>query len=121
MPQREPILLCWDILKNARHLISHIGTASVEEFTVDQLRRDAVERCFITIGEAMNVLSKSAPQTAAHITSARQIIGFRNLLVHGYSLIDPAVVYAIVKSDVPRLIEEVEKTIAEIERLNARD
>jgi len=113
MPQREPVLLCLDILRAARHIQSHLGATTREEFASDQMRRDAIERCFITVGEAMNVLAKSAPDVAARVTAARQIIGFRNMLVHGYALIDPAVVFAISKADVPPLIEEVTAIIAE--------
>lgn len=113
MPQREPVLLCLDILRAARHIQSHLGSVSRDEFATEQMRRDAVERCFITVGEAMNVLAKSAPDVAARVSAARQIIGFRNLLVHGYAMIDPAVVFAISKADVPLLIEEVTAIISE--------
>lgn len=46
--------------------------------------RSAVEREFITIGEALKVLSVREPQLFASIPEGRQIIDFRNLLTHEY-------------------------------------
>jgi uncharacterized protein with HEPN domain len=48
------------------------------------LIRSAVEREFITIGEALKVLSFRDPQLFAAIPEGRQIIDFRNLLTHEY-------------------------------------
>ena len=44
--------------------------------------RSAVEREFITIGEALKVLAVREPQLFAAIPEGRQIIDFRNLLTH---------------------------------------
>ena len=46
--------------------------------------RSAVEREFITIGEALKVLAVREPQLFAAIPEGRQIIDFRNLLTHEY-------------------------------------
>jgi uncharacterized protein with HEPN domain len=48
------------------------------------LIRSAVEHEFITIGEALKVLSFRDPQLFAAIPEGRQIIDFRNLLTHEY-------------------------------------
>jgi uncharacterized protein with HEPN domain len=48
----------------------------------------AVERKFEIIGEALNQVWKLDPELAARIPDIREIIAFRNVLIHGYATID---------------------------------
>ncbi|MBR1087607.1 hypothetical protein JQ621_08960 [Bradyrhizobium manausense] len=45
-----------------------------------------MERQFEIIGEALNRLSKDAPDIAGRVPDLRKIVSFRNLLIHGYAL-----------------------------------
>lgn len=72
----------------------------------------AVERKFTIIGEALVQLSKVDRLAASSVPDCRQIIGFRNLLVHGYSIIDPRVVWKVVTEDLQKFVAEVEKMLA---------
>jgi uncharacterized protein with HEPN domain len=74
--------------------------------------RLAVERNFEIIGEAVARLAKIDPAIAARIGDYAQIISFRNLLIHGYDLIDHAQVWNVVRSDLPTLEAEVETILA---------
>jgi uncharacterized protein with HEPN domain len=58
------------------------------------------------VGEAITVLSRSAPQLVAQITHARRIIDFRNQLAHGYPHVDDTMVWLIAEHDVPVLRAE---------------
>ena len=53
----------------------------------------AVERNLEVIGEALNQLSKRSPELAQCVPHWREIIGFRNVLIHGYATIDHARVW----------------------------
>jgi uncharacterized protein with HEPN domain len=75
--------------------------------------RSAVERQFITIGEALNKLLKRQPDLESRIANARKIIDFRNLLTHGYMSISDAIVWDIVQSDLPQLQQELVQLLAE--------
>jgi hypothetical protein len=66
-------------------------------------------------GEALNRLQKSEPALANQIPERRQIISFRNVLIHGYDTIDEAVVWKIVQQDLPTLRQHVESLLAELE------
>ena len=68
----------------------------------------AVERKFLVIGEAMTRLKKEHPEILDKITDHEKIIGFRNVLVHGYDIIDEATVWSAIKDSVPTLRHEVE-------------
>jgi uncharacterized protein with HEPN domain len=45
------------------------------------------------IGEALNQLSKIAPDVTAKIPDCSQIIAFRNILIHGYAVLDKSIVW----------------------------
>ena len=64
------------------------GDTSRERFAEDRLVRNAVERNFGIIGEALLRLERIEPAIAARISDYRAIIGLRNRLVHGYDDID---------------------------------
>jgi uncharacterized protein with HEPN domain len=76
--------------------------------------RAAVERQFEIIGEALNQLSKVAPGIAQRVSDRRQIIGLRNILIHGYAAIDHGRVWHIAQSSLPGLCQEVSVLLAEL-------
>jgi Uncharacterized conserved protein len=70
--------------------------------------RSAVERQFEIIGEALAQLARIDPDTAIHITDAKRIVSFRNLLVHGYAQVDQRIVWDVLEHKLPKLRQEVE-------------
>lgn len=70
--------------------------------------RAAVEREFEIIGEALGQLAKFDEGVASQITDRRRIVAFRNILIHGYSLVDDRLVWDVVESKLPTLRAEVE-------------
>ena len=77
----------------------------------DPLLRSGVERQLMIVGEALNRLKKIEPTIASQITDSRQIIAFRNILVHGYDIVRNEVVWGILESDLPTLIDEVSELL----------
>ncbi len=69
----------------------------------DIVLRSAVERQFEIVGEALRQLEVVSAALAANIPELRQIVAFRNILIHGYALIDRARVWRVVEKDLPRL------------------
>jgi uncharacterized protein with HEPN domain len=65
---------------------------SIDDYRNDRLLRQAIERNFEIIGEAVKRLAQHDPATAAQIGNYPQIIAFRNVLIHGYDLVDHALV-----------------------------
>lgn len=80
----------------------------------DAVIRSAVERNFEIIGEALNRIRRTDPATAARIPEHDEIIAFRNLLIHGYDVIDHVRVWQVIEADLPRLQEQVQKLLQEI-------
>ena len=100
------------LLEDIRSAADFVRTATVglalQEFKRNRLLRQAVERNFEIIGEALRRLEKDDPDTAARITDYRRIIAFRNVLIHGYDVIDPAIVWSAIVDDLAPLLRDVQ-------------
>jgi uncharacterized protein with HEPN domain len=66
-----------------------------------------VERAFSVIGEALVQLARHDTVLAERITDSRNIVAFRNILIHAYAHIDDRIVWDIVEYKLPVLIREV--------------
>ncbi len=80
---------------------------TLDDYKVQALLRSAVERQFEIIGEALNRLSKINPDAISKVTDYKRIISFRNILIHGYDMVDHNVVWDIVQNYLPGLISEI--------------
>ena len=107
MHPRAPKLL-EDIRNAADFIKSCTCNVGLQQFRQDRLLRQAVERNFEIIDEAMRRLEKDDPETVASIADYRRIIAFRNVLIHGYDLVDPAIVWSAVTGDLAILLANVE-------------
>lgn len=65
--------------------------------------RSAVERQAEIVGEALNTLARTAPGIAARIPALAQAVAFRNILIHGYAVVDNAIVWRVATEDMPAL------------------
>jgi uncharacterized protein with HEPN domain len=61
----------------------------------------------------MNGLYKAAPRIAEKIPHWRDIIGFRNILAHGYTEIDHNKIYDIAVRHAPDLLSAVREALEE--------
>jgi uncharacterized protein with HEPN domain len=67
----------------------------------------AIERLFITIGEALQRALRADPDLASHISDVKRIINLRHQLVHNYPQIDAQQIWEIISDDLPLLLTEV--------------
>jgi uncharacterized protein with HEPN domain len=102
-----------DVLEACSRPLEFTIGKTFEEYRADPMLRAAVERQFEIIGEALNRLSRLDRQVAQRITNHRRIIGFRNILVHGYAVVDDRVVWGVVEQNVDRLTSEVRSLLEE--------
>ena len=66
------------------------------------------------IGEAANRLAKDAPDLAARIDHLAQIIAFRNLLIHGYDLVEEERVWQTIQNDLVPLRRTILSLLQEL-------
>lgn len=109
--QRETQKLLYDILDAGRFIRNQTVTMSYEQFSENRLVRDAVERNFITIGEALNRIKRTCAEIANQIDEHPHVVAFRNIVVHSYDTIDAAVEWKIICDHLPTLIEKVERLL----------
>jgi uncharacterized protein with HEPN domain len=87
---------------------------SESDYLCDEGLRLAVERAFEIIGEAMRRLVDMHPELAASLSQAHQIVGFRNVIAHGYDVLDDRRVWLVVQSNLPVLQRETDRLLAEL-------
>jgi len=96
-----------DIQEAGRQIQAFTQGMSLEDYCGNELVRAACERKFAVIGEALVRLREDCPELLAGISVTEKIIGFRNVLVHGYDVIDDATVWSAIADSLPTLLEEV--------------
>jgi uncharacterized protein with HEPN domain len=101
--EREPRKFLWDARAAADAIESFTRGRTLDDFRSDAMLRSAVERQFEIVGEALAQLARADPELAERVPDQRRIVAFRNILVHGYSVIDHARVWHIVEQELPRL------------------
>lgn len=106
--RRDPRAFLWDMQQAARRIASFVQGHELADYLASDLVRSGVERQFEIIGEAMTQLAKLAPDVAAAVPHQREIIAFRNVLIHGYATIDDGRVWRAAHSDLPALLSVVD-------------
>ena len=102
-----------DVRSSAAFILGAVEGKGLADYESDALLRAAVERHFEIIGEAMNRLARHDPDTAARIGDHPRIIAFRNVLIHGYDLIDDAEVWRVIRENLPTLLGQVEALLGQ--------
>ena len=80
-----------------------------EEYSKNVMLKRAVERNLEIVGEAVNRILHKSPEIK--ISNARQIVQFRNLVIHSYDSISDANVWAIIINHLPKLKDEVQELL----------
>lgn len=112
--QRDPRVYLWDVQQAATDLDGFLAGLDFDSYQQNKLVRAAAERKFEIIGEALNQLSKYAPEVAERIEDLRRIVDFRNLLIHGYARVDHAEIWRIAHESLPALQAAVSALLAEM-------
>ncbi len=103
------------LLEDIRDAAAYIGELArgrtLEDYQRDRMLRQAVERTSRSSARRSVASSDLDPDTAARISSHRQIVDFRNMLIHGYDLIDHRIVWSTIAEKIPLLVAEVESLL----------
>jgi uncharacterized protein with HEPN domain len=112
--RRDPRAFLWDIEQAADAISRFVQGMDSKAYSESEVVRSAVERKFEIIGEALAQLAKREPEIANRIPNFREIISFRNILIHGYAAIDDDRVYRISQGSLRRLRDAVVALQAEL-------
>lgn len=111
MPLRDRRGYLWDVSRAAGLIQEFTQGKTFSEYEADVMLRSAVERQFEIIGEALSQAFYNFPELEEEITAGRQIVAFRNRLIHAYASVDPSVVWGVIEEDLPVLRKEVEELL----------
>jgi uncharacterized protein with HEPN domain len=82
------------------------GIDTFDIYQSDLKTQSAVERQLAIIGEVVNKLKQE--NTRFTFSKAKQLIAFRNRIIHSYDNIDNSIVWAIIKKHLPVLKQEID-------------
>ena len=111
--QREAKKYLYDIQQAARLIGEFTDGKTFTDYQSSAMLRSAVERQFEIIGEAVTHLARLAPQLISRISEYEKIIGFRNVLIHGYADVNDRAVWYVIEADLPTLSREVDALMEE--------
>ncbi len=100
-----------DILQAAEEIQNFVRGMNFKAYQNNPVTKRAVESDFEIIGEALNRIKYTDSELLEKISEHHRIIGFRNILIHGYDIIDEAVVWKAVTNHLPVLVEEIKKIV----------
>jgi uncharacterized protein with HEPN domain len=102
---RDANAYLYDIIQSCHNIRTFTANIDFQTYEADLLIKSAVERQFIIIGESLHRIHRFDPVMYNHIPHAERIIGFRNILVHGYDIVSDQLVWQIVQSHLSELVE----------------
>ena len=91
--------------------LGNLTGKTFEDYKNDVILRSAKERQLKIIGEAIFQLSKLNPQLTSKISHYKNIISFRNILVHGYAEINNRTVWEVIEHNLSVLSKEVSELL----------
>lgn len=112
--QHDSRAYLWDARQAADAILDIVAGIDLKTYAETVVVHSAVERKFQIIGEALNQLSKVDPALAASIPDLGQIVAFRNVLIHGYAVVEHPRVWRIIQESLPPLRAKVAALLEEL-------
>jgi uncharacterized protein with HEPN domain len=109
---RDHFVYIDDILESINRILSYIDKMTFNEFKKDNKTIDAVVRNFEVIGEAANQLPSEFKKKHP-LTSWREIVDFRNVIMHEYFGISLKIVWDIIETKLPELQKQIKEILAD--------
>ncbi len=97
-----------DVRLAAELILRFTANKSLSDYENDVLLRSAVERQFEIIGEAINRMRRVDPNIIDSLPQSLRIIAFRNILIHGYDVVENTIVWEVVQNNLSPLLRHVQ-------------
>lgn len=114
MSERDLLLLLEDISFSINHIFDYTQQLSFEQYELDQKTKDAVERNFMIIGEAVSRIPDDFKNQHEQI-EWRIIKDFRNFIIHEYFGINNLIVWDTIILRLPDLQKNIQLLIQMID------
>jgi uncharacterized protein with HEPN domain len=97
----------FDINQAIEEIENFIKDITYQDFVKGTLIQSAVERKLEIVGEALNRIKKLDEEVLANITDAHRIIGLRNVIIHGYDILEPKIIWDALQYNLPKLKADI--------------
>lgn len=97
-----------DVLQAGEEIQRFTQDMNFRAYQNNPITQRAVERNFEIIGEALNRIKRMDAEFLARVSEHNRIIGFRNILIHGYDIVDEMIVWKAVEDHLPTLLKEIQ-------------
>ncbi|MGA0566427.1 DUF86 domain-containing protein [Rathayibacter sp. KR2-224] len=118
-PETEVAGLLWDAVEFAQNARLAVGDTPLDEYLAGGPVAWATERQMELIGEALSKLRRIDPALAERVPNVHQIIAMRNVLIHGYLIVNGRVVWLAATQLIPGLIPILKALLAEVDPENS--
>ena len=109
----DALKLLWDARRAGERVARFTRGKTFADYREDDLLRSGVERQLGIVGEALSQLRRLDPATAESLPELARIVGFRNVLVHGYATVDDRIVWGVVEGNLVALLAALDTLIGE--------
>lgn len=106
MKNKEPIFFLQDIENSVSKIFKYTASIDYKEFVSNDMIKDAVERNFEIIGEAVKNLSEDFRNNYPNIPF-KQIAGMRDKLIHDYFGVDYEIIWKTIKDKLPQFNDDI--------------
>ena len=115
MRKRDYKLFIKDIVDAMEHIEEFTGDMALDELEADEKTSSAVIRKFEVIGEAAKYMPNKVKDNHKDI-QWKSMAGMRDRLIHAYFGIDYNLVWAAVKTEIPKLKPKLKKLLSSLEQ-----
>jgi len=105
--RHDPGRLFEDVLRCIEEVEVFCHNKTFRDFQEDRGLQLIVERELEIIGEALARLHREHPTVADQIPDIRKIMGLRNVLAHGYDILEHEILWDIVVNKIPLLKRDI--------------
>jgi uncharacterized protein with HEPN domain len=112
--QKRPDVYLDIALQALRRVPKFLGTRTLAEYLGDELCQSAVERQLEIAGDALGQLRKLDAWLFDQIPDGALVVGFRNVLAHGYATLNHRRVFEIASARAAELLKVLEEMLAKM-------
>ncbi len=106
MKKKNPLLFLEDIENSILKIFKYTADIDFKDFVSNDMIKDAVERNFEIIGEAVKNLPENFRNKYPDIPF-RQIAGMRDKLIHDYFGVDYEIIWKTIKDKLPEFNKKI--------------
>ncbi len=110
MKDKYPIYFLKDIENSLLKIFRYTDDIDFDRFMTNDMLKDAIERNFEIIGEAVKKLPAEFREKYPHIPF-RQVAGMRDKLIHDYFGIDYQIIWKTIKDKLPTFYSNIKDII----------